>query len=101
MKEDIGLNSILVQSESVVTREIDGSVLIFPLVSGIGHSEDEIYTLNEAGQAIWKNLDGNKTLSQVSQILSRTYSASLNELENDVLSFSNEMLKRGMLKVKK
>jgi hypothetical protein len=55
-------NTICVPSEDVVAREIEGDMIIVPLVAGIGDADDELYTLNETGKAIWKKLDGQKSL---------------------------------------
>ena len=48
------LDIIYVPSEDVVAREIEGEMIIVPIASGIGDMEDELYTLNETGKAIWK-----------------------------------------------
>jgi hypothetical protein len=42
----ISLNAVLVPSEDVVTREIEGEIIIVPLVAGIGDLEDELVTIN-------------------------------------------------------
>ena len=43
-------------SDDVVAREIEGEIIIVPLVAGIGDIEDELFTLNETGKAIWDKL---------------------------------------------
>jgi hypothetical protein len=49
----VNLTTICVPSDDVVAREIEGEIVIVPLVAGIGDAGDELYTLNENGQAIW------------------------------------------------
>ena len=52
------MDAVYAPSEDVVAREIEGELIIVPLVAGIGDMEDELYTLNETGRAIWDRLDG-------------------------------------------
>jgi hypothetical protein len=71
--------------------------VIVPLVAGIGDADDELYTLNETGQAIWKKLDGQRTLKDVAASLVSEYTTPLADLENDVLGFASELTRRGIL----
>jgi hypothetical protein len=96
----LDLNAVCAPSEDVVAREIEGEVLIVPLVAGIGDAEDELYTLNETGQAIWQKMNGQRTLKDVAELLTAEFSAPLQELETDVLGFANELARRGILVAK-
>jgi len=97
MPPHIDLSAVCAPSGDVVAREIEGEILIVPLVAGIGDAEDELYTLNETGQAIWEKLDGNRTLKDVAALLSGEFSAAIAEVENDVLGFADELTRRGIL----
>jgi len=81
----------------VVAREIEGELIIVPLVSGTGNLEDELYTLNESGKAIWKKLDGTRNLKTVAEELALEFEASPGEVEEDVMGLTRELLERGML----
>ena len=97
MVTQVDLNAVCVPSEDVVAREIEGEIVIVPLVAGIGDAEDELYTLNEAGQAIWQKLDGQRTLKDVAALAAGEFNAPLPEVENDVVGFAGEMARRGIL----
>jgi len=84
-------------SENVVGREIEGELIIVPLVSGMGNLEDELYTLNESGKAIWKKLDGTRKLKTVAEELAAEWDAPPEEIEEDVMGLARELLARGML----
>ena len=84
-------------SEDVVAREIEGEFIIVPLTDGIGDMEEELYSMNETGLAIWKCLDGKTTLAQVVAKLSEQYSASSGEIEQDVLGLVDELAKRKII----
>jgi hypothetical protein len=91
------LGVVCAPSEDVVAREIEGEVVIVPLISGIGDTDDELYTLNEAGQAIWHKLDGQRILRDVAALLAEEFDTPLAEIENDVLGFASELVRRGIL----
>ena len=97
---ELMLDAKCTPSEDVVAREIEGDVIIVPLVSGIGDQDDELYTLNPTGQAIWQKLDGQRTLKDVAALLMSEFNAPLAELENDVLGFASEMVRRKILVAK-
>lgn len=97
MEAKINPESIYTPSEDVVSREIEGELLIVPLVSGIGDMEDELFSLNETGKNIWERLDGQKSLREVAAELSEEFEASIEDIQEDVIGFVAELLKRGML----
>lgn len=88
---------VLEVSRDVVSREIDGDVIIVPLVAGLGEDDDELYTLNETGQAIWGLFDGQRTLAEITALMLDRYDATRAEVEADVLGFATTMRDRGFL----
>ena len=97
MEVKVDINGVYAPSEDVVSREIEGELLIVPLVSGMGDMEDELFTLNESAKLIWKRLDGQKALKEVALELLEDYEAPAGEIESDVMGLVEELLKRGML----
>jgi len=95
MDTDVSLEKVYVPSEDIVAREIEGEIIIVPLVSGIGDMEDELYTLNETGQAIWKLLDGKKSLKLVAVELKEEFEGE--EIIRDVLGFVTELVSKRIL----
>jgi hypothetical protein len=100
METKVTVDTICVPSEDVVAREIEGDMIIVPLVAGIGDADDELYTLNETGKAIWKKLDGQRSLKKISAELMDEFSSPAGEIKADVLGFATEMVQRGILAVK-
>jgi hypothetical protein len=100
MNKKVTENTICLPSEDIVAREIEGDMIIVPLVAGIGDTGDELYSLNETGKAIWKQLDGRKSLDKIAGELAEEFSAPLEEIRTDVLGFATEMVKRRILAVK-
>jgi hypothetical protein len=97
METMVDRSGTYVPSDDVVVREIEGELIIVPLVSGIGNIEDELFTLNETGRAIWERLDGKKSLKDVAKELSSEYEAPEGEIEHDLIGLVQELLKRRML----
>lgn len=89
--------SICSPSDDIVSREIEGELIIVPIASGIGDLEDELYTLNETGRAIWQHLDGSRNLADISRELSELYSAPLDRIVDDVLGLCTELVNRKIL----
>lgn len=97
MESTVSLDEVYVASEDVVAREIDGELIIVPLISGIGDIDDALYTLNPTGQAIWAALDGKRPLREIAEALAEEYEASAADIEADVIGLVTELLKRRML----
>jgi hypothetical protein len=97
MVPEISLNGVYAISEDVVAREIEGELIIVPLVADIGDMEDELYTLNETGRDIWERLDGRRRLQEVVRELCAEYQAEPGRIEVDVLGLVTELVRRRML----
>lgn len=97
MEARISLDGVYRPSEDVVARTIEGELIIVPLVSGIGDLEDELYTMNETGKAIWDRLDGKKRLNEVLAELSFEFEAPAGEIEKDLIGLVEELLRRKIL----
>ena len=93
----VQMEAVYGPSEDIVAREIEGELIIVPLVAGIGDLEDELFTMNETGKAIWDRLDGNTSLSEVVATLAQDYDASPGEIERDVRGLVEELVRRRML----
>jgi Coenzyme PQQ synthesis protein D (PqqD) len=93
----IRADGIYAPSDDIVAREIEGELIIVPLVAGIGDMEDELFSLNETGKAIWDLLDGKRDLTGVINILMETYDSTPSEITQDVFGLVEELVKRRML----
>jgi len=94
---NVNMDKVYVPSLDVVAREIEGELIIVPLASGMGDQDDELYTLNDTGRAIWSRLDGQRTLAAVVNDLAAEYQAEPGEIEQDVRGLVSELLRRKML----
>ena len=97
MDTKVNLEAIYKPSYDVVVRDIQGELIIVPITSGVGNLEDEIFTLNETGRAIWDKLDGKRSLKEIVDILNQEFDAAPQEIEKDTLGITEELLNRSML----
>ena len=91
------LDQVFEISKDIVVREIEGELIIVPIIAGIGDMEDELYTLNDTGKEIISRLNGKTSLANIAHTLSEEYNAPLEEIEQDILGLIVELLKRKMI----
>lgn len=97
MDQTIDMKDVFEPTEDIVAREIEGEIIIIPLIAGIGDAEDNLYTLNSTGREIWQLLDGKRTVREVVDELSRRYPGSAAEIERDVNGLLQEFHERGFV----
>ncbi|MFH2219771.1 MAG: PqqD family protein [Pseudomonadota bacterium] len=97
MKRKVNFESAYAPSEDIVAREIEGEIIIVPLTASIGDMEDDLFTLNETGKAVWDMLDGKKCLKDVAEALAAAYEAPPGEIEKDVIGLLEELIKRKII----
>lgn len=97
MGTEIRLDGVYRPSEDIVVREIEGELIIVPLTSGIGDLEDELFTLNETGRAIWRRLDGRASLRDIAGSLAAEYEGDAKTMAEDVAGLAGELLRRRMI----
>jgi hypothetical protein len=93
----VTLTGIYRPSDDVVAREIEGEIILVPLAAGMGDLEDELYTLNPSGAAVWKLLDGKRTLKAVALTLAKKYKGKPGMIERDVAGLIGELARRKMV----
>ena len=97
METNVNLDTAYMPSDDVVARTIEGEIIIVPLVAGMGDTDDELFTLNETGQAIWTLMDGQRNLRDIIAGLATEFEAPEGQIETDVLGLVGELVRRRML----
>jgi hypothetical protein len=91
------LDEVFIPSQDVVARNIEGEIIIIPLVAGIGDIDDELYTLNKTGRAIWEKLDGKKSVQRIADELAVLYQTPVETIREDVVGLIKEMARRRII----
>ncbi len=97
MNATIDLNAAYRTSTDIVSREIEGEIILVPIASGIGDMEGELYSLNETGKIIWQSLDTYRDLNALIVALSGQYNAPATEIQADVIGLISELIRRRMV----
>lgn len=92
-------NDVFKPSADVVSRKIEGETIIIPLISGIGDLEDDLYTLNETGQAVWEKLDGVRSVDAIVKELSTEYGEPADVMQKDVVGILLELARRKIIRL--
>jgi hypothetical protein len=82
----ITISSIPSHSPSVVSKKIKGEYLLIPLTKNIADM-DSLYRLNETGAFIWDAIDGNRTISDITLMVTEEFETERYKAEEDTLEF--------------
>ena len=91
------LKNCYAPSEDVVARDIQGELILVPLTAGVGDMEDTIFSLNATGRAIWKLLNGTRSLEEIGLCLCAEYRGPAASIKRDIEGLVDELLKRKMV----
>jgi len=90
-------SSIYLPSEKIVARDIEGEMLIIPIEEGLADLNDEMFSLNETGLAIWKRLNKNNTVELICKDIAEEFDATFDEIRDDITAFLNVMLEKNII----
>lgn len=95
----IQLDERYVKDASIVAREIVGEVVLVPVRRNANELES-IFTLNEAAAYVWKLMDGQHTLAEISAQLVEEYEVEMQQAQQDVLDLAAQLVEiRAIVKV--
>jgi hypothetical protein len=80
------LEQVFAHSPSVVSRKTGNSYVLVPVTNNIADMTS-VYTLNETGSFIWEQIDGSRSLREITMQLTREYDIDYESAEKDVLEF--------------
>lgn len=84
-------------AENLVTKEIEGELVIVPVKSGLGDLDGEMYALTTTGIAVWHKLDGKKPLKEIIDCISSAYSSPQKTIQKDIVELLEVFLEKGLI----
>lgn len=93
----IDKNTIFKISGNLVSKEIEGELVIVPLDSGIGDLNADLYSLNDTGRLVWKSIDGSSSVNSIITTISSRYTADILEIEKDIIDLLKILESKGFL----
>ncbi|MGD8765332.1 MAG: PqqD family protein [Desulfobacteraceae bacterium] len=79
------------RNEDFVYRKIENETILVPIKNNVGDM-GSIYNLNEVGAFIWENLDGEKTLGDLKNMVTEEFDVSDQEAEEDLIQFVGDLI---------
>ena len=82
---------------NIVYREIAGEAILVPIRKRAADLES-IYTLNEVGARIWELIDGQRTLSEIRDLLVDEYDVGAEVLTPDLFEYVEHLKQAGAIR---
>jgi hypothetical protein len=92
----IEINQVYQKSTDMVYREIVGEGVLVPIRRSVGDFES-IFTLNETAARIWSLVDGQRSLAEICQELTREFEIGPAEAEADILELASQLEQIGAI----
>jgi len=89
----LDLESRIARKTGIPWKELNDTGIVLDLTSG------DYFELDEVGVAIWKTLDGRKTLAECAKEIASFYAVDPELVEPDVKAFAEELLSRNLIVV--
>ncbi len=94
---EIKLNAVYLPSDKIVARDIEGEILIIPIGAGLADLNDEMFSLNGTGVAIWKKLHPTNNVETICNDLVTDFDASFDQIKDDVTGFLRMLLAKQII----
>jgi Coenzyme PQQ synthesis protein D (PqqD) len=83
--------SRFVRNREVVSRQIEGELVIVPIRSGVGDL-NSLYTLNPVGSVLWDFMTEGHTIGEMVSRVCDEFEVSSNQAQSDIQEFLDAML---------
>lgn len=90
------MREVYKKKDDIVYRKVAGETILVP-ISGRLADMQRIFALNPVGECIWDELDGSRSLQQISEDIQRFFDVRGEEANADLESFIAELLKEGLI----
>ena len=85
------------RDENFVFRQIESETILVPIKDNVGDM-GSIYNLNPVGAFIWQQLDGEKSLHEIADMITEEFDVSGKQAEPDLNYFVDELKDIGAVK---
>lgn len=93
----ISENSVFSKHLELVEREIEGEVLVIPIMAGVGDADANMYSFNEQGADIWKRIDGVRSVGEIADCLCQEYEVTREQALRETSVFLEDLLSRNLI----
>lgn len=93
----IDLDSIYRQSANLISKEIEGALVIVPLESGMGDLNADLFSLNQTGAAVWKKLNGRNSLQMIIRETADEYHMPVKAVKTEIVDLIRHLCDKGLI----
>ena len=90
------MKEIYRRKEEIVYRKVAGEAILVPIKGKLADMQ-RIFALNPVGEFIWDEIDGSKTLQQISEDIRSRFDVTREDANADLEAFIAELLKEGLI----
>ena len=89
-------HAYFIRNQEVVSRRIDGELIIVPIRSGIGDL-NSLYTLNPVGSVLWEFMTERHTVGEMVQRVREEFEVTTTQAQQDIESFLGSLLEEKLV----
>ena len=89
-------SSRFVRNREVVSRQIEGELVIVPIRRGVGDL-NSLYTLNRVGTTLWNFMTEEHTIPEMVTRVCDEFAVNQRDAERDILVFLDSMLEEKLI----
>ena len=93
----IAETTVLTKQTELVEREIEGELLLIPIMAGVGDADANLYSFNNQGADIWKLIDGTRTIGEIADALCAEYEVTREQALQETLAFAESLLEKKLV----
>lgn len=82
----IQTDSIISRSDTVLSSDLDGQIVMLNIETG------EYYDIDPIGSDIWNQIEQPKSVNKICNELAQEYAVKVEQCQSDVMKFLNELL---------
>lgn len=91
--------TVVAKHLELVERDIDGELLVIPIMAGVGDADANLYSFNEQGATIWKLIDGTRSVGEIADLVCAEYEVTREQALQEIVSFCTDGVSRNLLLV--
>ncbi|MGB7436364.1 MAG: PqqD family protein [Candidatus Acidiferrum sp.] len=84
------------RNQEVVSRKIEGELVIVPIRSGIGDL-NSLYTLNPVGSVLWDFMANGHTIAEMVQRVCDEFEVTKDQAQQDIQTFLDSLLEEKLV----
>ena len=95
----ISVDARFVRNHEVVTRKIEGELIIVPIRRGVGDL-NSLYTLNPVGAVLWDFMNEGHTVGEMVKRVCQEFEVTASQARQDIETFLDSLMQEDLIESK-